>query len=48
MNEIGGETNRHALEVAKVAFISTVSFTIIFGFIFAGLFYSVDPKYPIT
>lgn len=48
MNEIGGETNRHALEVAKVAFISTVSFTIIFGFIFAGLFYSVDPKYPTT
>lgn len=46
MNEIGGETNLHALEVAKTAFISTVIFIVVFGFIFAGLFYSVDPKYP--
>lgn len=46
MNEIGGETNRHALEVAKTAFISTMIFIVVFGFIFAGLFYSVDPKYP--
>lgn len=46
MNEIGGETNRHALEVAKTAFISTIFFIVVFGFIFAGLFYSVDPKYP--
>lgn len=46
MNEIGGQTNRHALEVAKTAFVSTIIFIVVFGFIFAGLFYSVDPKYP--
>ncbi|BDV03786.1 MAG: sodium transporter [Candidatus Hepatoplasma scabrum] len=46
MNEIGGQTNAHALEVAKTAFISTVIFVVCFGLIFAGLFYSVDPKYP--